>query len=108
MSRTRLPDRRGARIMTFQHDGRTYRATSGSLANGVLGEVFLDIDRPDSTLQQHADDSAVLVSLLLQNNVAPAVIRRSISGPGRRWIGSLAVPGGGRMSTPPRKATPQN
>ena len=67
--------------MTFQHDGRTYRATFGSFANGVLGEVFLDIDRPDSTLQQHADDSAILVSLLLQHGLSADTIRRSIAGP---------------------------
>jgi hypothetical protein len=81
MSRNRLPFRRAAEIMTFRHDGRHYRATFGMFADGALGEVFLDIGRPDSAIQVHADDSAVLVSLLLQNNVPPAVIRRSISGP---------------------------
>jgi hypothetical protein len=79
--RNRLPDRRSAEIRIFEHDGRRYRATFGCFANGNLGELFLDIGRPDSTIQVHADDSAVLVSLLLQNNVPPAVIRRSISGP---------------------------
>jgi hypothetical protein len=65
----------------FECDGRRYRATFGCFANGNLAEVFLDIGRPDSAIQAHADDAAVLVSLLLQHGVPPAVIRRSISGP---------------------------
>jgi hypothetical protein len=81
MSRRRLPDRRGAQICMFEHDGRRYRATFGTFGDGQLAEVFLDSGKADSTLQQHADDSAVLVSLLLQNGVAPDVICRSISGP---------------------------
>jgi hypothetical protein len=81
MSRSHLPDRRDAEIFMFEHDGRRYRATYGCFGNGNLAEVFLDIGRPDSTLQQHADDAAVLVSLLLQNGVSPVTIRRSICGP---------------------------
>ena len=78
MSRNRLPDRRNAQIAMFEHDGRRYRATFGTFG-GALAEVFLDSGKADSTLQQHADDSAVLVSLLLQNGVSPSTIKRSIS-----------------------------
>jgi hypothetical protein len=81
MRRTRLPNRRGARICMFEHDDRLYRATFGCFDNGNLGVFFLDVGRADSTLQQHADDAAVLASLLLQNNVPPGVIRRPISRP---------------------------
>ena len=81
MSRNRLPNRRDAQIMMFEHGGRPYRATFGCFDNGDLAEIFLDIGKPDSTLQVHADDSAVLVSLLLQHRVLPVTIRRSISGP---------------------------
>jgi hypothetical protein len=81
MSRTRLPNRRSAEIRIFEHDGRRYRVTFGCFANGNLGELFLDIDKPNSAIQVHADDAAVLVSLLLQHDVAPSAIRRSISGP---------------------------
>ena len=38
--------------------------------DGNLAEIFLNIGKPYSALQQHADDDAVLVSLLLQNGVA--------------------------------------
>jgi hypothetical protein len=81
MSRNRLPHRRGAQIAMFEHDGRSYRATLGTFANGVLAEVFLDTGKANAAIQVHADDSAVLVSLLLQHGVSSAVIRRSISGP---------------------------
>ena len=79
--RTHLPNRRGAEIHLFEHDGRVYRTTFGHFANGTLAEIFLDTGKSNSTVQAHADDSAVLVSLLLQPGVSPAVIRRSISGP---------------------------
>jgi hypothetical protein len=79
--RRRLPDRRNAQIAMFEHDGRRYRATYGTFGDGSLAEVFLDVGRPDSAIKMHADDSAVLVSLLLQCGVAPGAIKHSISGP---------------------------
>jgi hypothetical protein len=91
--RAHLPHRRAADIRTFQHDGRRYRVTFGCFPNGNLAEVFIDCGKPDSTLQSHADDAGVLVSLLLQHDVAPSVIRRSIAGPLRKaldiWLTSV-------------------
>jgi hypothetical protein len=81
MSRKRLRDRRSARIVMFEHDNRIYRATFACLDDGGLGEIFLDVGKANAAIQVHADDSAVLVSLLLQHGVSAAVIRRSISGP---------------------------
>jgi hypothetical protein len=81
-----LQNRRGADIRVFEHDGRYYRATYGRFPDGNLAEIFLDCGKPDSTLQQHADDAAVLTSLLLQNNVPARVIRRSIAGPIRKAL----------------------
>jgi hypothetical protein len=94
MNRALLPNRRAAEIRIFEHDGRRYRVTFGYFANGNLGELFLDIDKPNSAIQVHADDAAVLVSLLLQHGVPPSSIRRSISGPIRRaldlWIEDIS------------------
>jgi len=94
MNRKRLPNRRGADIHVFEYGGRNYRATFGCFANGNLAEVFLDTGKPDATIQMHADDAGVLVSLLLQNGVPPSSIRRSISGPIRRaldlWIEDIS------------------
>jgi hypothetical protein len=84
--RCRLPDRRAAEIMMFQHDGRPYRVTYGCFRNGDLGEIFLDTAKANAAIQMHADDSAVLVSLLLQHGVSPDTIRRSISGPIRKAL----------------------
>ena len=94
MSRNHLPNRRSAEIRMFEHDGRIYRVTFGSFADGHLDEIFLNVAKVDSSLRQPADDAGVLVSLLLQNNVPPGVIRRSISGPIRTaldlWLGRSA------------------
>jgi hypothetical protein len=94
MSRNRLPNRRSAEIRMFDYDGRIYRVTFGSFTDGHLDKIFLDVAKVDSSLQRHADDAGVLVSLLLQNNVPSGVIRRSISGPIRTaldlWLGRSA------------------
>ena len=93
MTRARLPNRPHAEISMFEHGGRRYWATFGCFEKGVLADVFLDKGKRDATIQAHADDSAVLVSLLLQHGVPPTVIRKSISGPIRTalnlWLGRL-------------------
>ena len=81
MSRNRPPNRRRAEILMFEHGGRRYRATFGCFEDGSLAEIFVDTGKPDATIQMHADDAAVLVSLLLQNGVTPDTINRSIAGP---------------------------
>jgi hypothetical protein len=80
-ARARLPNRRGSVIVEFEHGGRCYRASGSYFADGRLGEVFLSANKPGSTEQQHADDAAVLSSLLLQHNVSVEAIKHSISGP---------------------------
>jgi hypothetical protein len=79
MSRVHLANRCDAQICTFKHDDRVYRATYGYFDSGNLAEIFLDIGRPDGALQQHADDSAILVSLLLQHGVAPGTTQGQAS-----------------------------
>ena len=51
MSRSHLPDRRGAEIMMFQYDGRPYRVTYGCFRNGDLGEIFLDVGKANAAIQ---------------------------------------------------------
>ena len=80
-ARARLPNRRAAEIVEFDHESRRYRATFGHLPDGKLGEVFIDTGKPNTAIQVHTDDSAVLTSLLLQHGVEPHVIAHSISGP---------------------------
>jgi ribonucleoside-diphosphate reductase alpha chain len=81
-ARHRLPNRRSSTVVQFEHDSQRYRA-SGSFwpATGHLAEVFLDVGKAGSAVQVHADDAAVLASLLLQHGVSVAAIRHSLSGP---------------------------
>jgi ribonucleoside-diphosphate reductase alpha chain len=66
---------------TVEHDGARYTATLSKFDDGRIAEIFLDAAKPDSQLAVHANDAAVLASLLLQHGCEAAVIRRSISGP---------------------------
>jgi hypothetical protein len=79
--RKRLPNRRGSMIVTFKHEGRCYRASGSRLADGRLVEIFLDVGKAGSAVQAHADNEAILASLLLQHDVPIAAIRHSINGP---------------------------
>jgi hypothetical protein len=80
-ARQRLPDRRGSVRFSFTHAGRLYSATLSKFADGQIGEIFIDAHKPDSELAVHANDAAVLASLLLQHGVTAAAIRHSIAGP---------------------------
>jgi hypothetical protein len=77
-----LPSRRGSTIVTFEYEGRCYRASGSWFADGCLAEIFLDVGgKAGSAVQAHADNEAILASLLLQHDVPVAVIRHSIDGP---------------------------
>jgi hypothetical protein len=80
MNRERLPDRRGSLSFNFQHDGRTYHATATRYVDGRLGEIFLDVGKAGSTVQVHAEATAVLASLALQNGVPVQTIIHAVSG----------------------------
>lgn len=79
--RRRPPNRRRSVAFNFDHEGHRYRATATHFAEGGLAEIFLDTGKINTPLQQNAETSAILVSLLLQHGVAVDVIRHSISGP---------------------------
>jgi hypothetical protein len=78
--RERLPDRRGSISFNFVHDSRTYHATATRYADGRLAEIFLDVGKAGSTVQQHAEATAVLASLALQHGVAPQTIIHAVQG----------------------------
>jgi hypothetical protein len=80
--RWQLPHRRRTEAVVFEHEGIRYRASFGRFPTGELAEVFLDVPgKCGSMLQQHAETSAILVSLLLQHGVALHAIQHSIRGP---------------------------
>jgi hypothetical protein len=81
MTREYLPNRRGSESFQFEHAGFCYTATVSKFSDGRLAEIFIDHERPNSQIAEHAADSAVLASLLLQHGVTVTSIRHSISGP---------------------------
>lgn len=78
--RRRMPDWRPAISFVFEHDSHVYTATLGfyDAALTHLGEVFLRMNKLDSALDNHANDAAILASLLLQHGVSPLDIRHSL------------------------------
>jgi hypothetical protein len=78
--RERLPNRRGNISFNFLHDGRVYHATATRYQDDRLAEIFLDVGKAGSTVQQHAEATAVLASLALQNGVAVETIIHAVSG----------------------------
>lgn len=81
MSRKRLPNRRAAIRFPVEYDGQTYLATIGFDCTGKPAEIFLDASKPNSAIACHANDAAVLASLLLQHGVSADEIQHSVSGP---------------------------
>jgi hypothetical protein len=81
MTREYLPNRRGSELFEFTHSGISYTGAISKFSDGRLAEIFIHSRRPNSQIQEYADDAAVLASLLLQHGVTVAAIRHSISGP---------------------------
>jgi hypothetical protein len=64
--RERLPNRRKAELLDFEHNGRKWTATIGRFADGRIGEIFLDAPK-ESPLVELAQDCALTASLALQS-----------------------------------------
>lgn len=87
--RRRLPNRRGAELIDFNHEGRRFTATFGHDADGHLAEILLDCDRPDSLSAALARDAAILASLALQHGAPLSTLRRALT---RDHLGLAAGP----------------
>ena len=92
--RQRLAHRRASETFNFERYSHHYTATFSRFPDGRVAEVFLDTGKPNTAIQTHASDSAVLVSLLLQHGVSLDAIRHSISGPIRHALELLAADDG--------------
>lgn len=79
--RERLPNRRRSEIFGFEHDGHRYLATVSRFADGRPAELFLGCGKAGAAVSAHAQDAAILTSLLLQHGVSPAAIEHWVSGP---------------------------
>ena len=85
--RERLPNRRGAETIVFEHGGRRWRATVGLFGDGRLAELFLDGGR-ESPIAEAARESALLASLTLQHGCPTDTLRHALDG---RDAGPLAA-----------------
>ncbi|QIB32649.1 hypothetical protein [Ancylobacter pratisalsi] len=79
MSREPLPVRRFSESRDFLAAGMSFTATLGFYDDGRVGEVFIDGPKAGSDAEVNASDAAVLLSILLQHDISPAVLRRGMA-----------------------------
>ena len=79
--RERLPNRHNSIADVFNFEGHIYRATASYFGDGRLAEIFFDVGKAGAAIQVNAENSAILVSLLLQSGVDPETILHSVGGP---------------------------
>ena len=77
--RERLPNRRAAELVDFEHARRRWTATIGRFADGRIAEIFLDAGK-ESPLLDLAQESAIIASLALQTGCPLNTLRHAVSG----------------------------
>ena len=85
--RERLPARRRAELLDFEHGGRRWTVTFGRFADGRVAEIFLDGAKA-SPLAEMAKESALTASLALQHGAPLSSLRHALNG---RETGPLAT-----------------
>jgi len=76
--RRRLPNRRDSVTFVLEAGGLRFTATASRFDDGLLGEVFLQNHKADSTAGIMASDAAVAASLALQFNCPVETLRRAL------------------------------
>jgi ribonucleoside-diphosphate reductase alpha chain len=79
MPRNRLLNRRRSESRDIAHNGHKLTLTVGFYDDGRVGECFVASPKIGSELEATARDGAILISLLLQNQVAIADINHSLA-----------------------------
>jgi hypothetical protein len=77
--RERLPNRRKAESLDFEHGGHRWTLTVGRFPDGRVAEVFLDAAK-ESPLVELAQDCALAASLALQSGCPLATLRHALTG----------------------------
>ena len=77
-ARSRLPNRRRAETIEFDHDGIKYIASVGFFETGGLAEIFLRGGKSGSAVEAMTHDGAVVVSVALQFGAPLAAIRKAL------------------------------
>jgi hypothetical protein len=85
MTRERLPSRRSAELVDFDHAGRRWTATVGRFPDGRVAEIFLDTPKA-SALGEIAADAAIVASTALRSPRSAMPSRAATLGrSGPRW-----------------------
>jgi hypothetical protein len=79
MMRERLPNRRGAEVFDFEHNGRKWTATISRFPDGRVAELFIDGSK-EAPIVQLAQESAIVASIALQNGCALETLRHALAG----------------------------
>jgi hypothetical protein len=77
-SRRRLPNRRGSVTFTLEVGGLKFTATASRFDDGLLGELFLQNHKADSTAGIMASDAAIAASLALQFGCPVETLRKAL------------------------------
>ena len=85
--RQRLPDRRGHKLLDFEHGGISYTVGIGRFEDGKLAEIFLNTAKHGTALD--VNDAAVAASLLLQHSCPIDTLRQALT---RNGVGSGSGP----------------
>jgi hypothetical protein len=78
-ARERLPDRREHELLDFEHGGFRYIGGIGRFEDGRPAEIFLNVAKSGTAIENHARDAAVTASLALQYGTPVDVIRHALT-----------------------------
>jgi hypothetical protein len=85
--RARLPNRRKAELLDFEHGGRRWTATVGRFPDGRIAEVFIDGSK-EAAIVDLAQESAIVATLALQSGCALETLRHALAGRGAGPLGA--------------------
>lgn len=97
-ARKRLPNRRTAETITFEHAGASFTMTAGRYDDGRPGEIFMNAAHANSALDAIISDAAIAVSFALQNGCSLDDIRRAMK---RNSAGEASSPMGAALDLIP-------
>jgi hypothetical protein len=79
MMRQRLPNRRRAELINFEHNGLKYTAGISRFADGRVAELFLNSNKAGSDAADAARDAAIVASIALQLGCPVRTLRHALT-----------------------------
>jgi hypothetical protein len=77
--RERLPDRREAELVDFEHGNRRWTVTVGRFPNDRVAEIFIDVPK-EAPIVELGQETAIVASLALQSGCALETLRHALAG----------------------------